>query len=85
MQRNIQDGENRRFFNDLQQKLQDHDEHQTFFENQIEDIIQDNEKNYSEIKLSNKDTIKTKFVAGCDGRNSNVAKIAKLNEKKSRF
>ena len=27
------------FFNDLQQKLQDHDEHQTFFDNQIEDII----------------------------------------------
>ena len=73
------------FFNDLQQKLQDHDEHKTFFENQIEDIIQDNEKNYSEIKLSNKDTIKTKFVAGCDGRNSNVAKIAKLNEKKSTY
>ena len=73
------------FFNDLQQKLQDHDEHQTFFDNQIEDIIQDNEKNYSEIKLSSKDIIKTKFVAGCDGRNSNVAKIAELNEKKSSY
>ena len=73
------------FFNDLQQKIQDHDEHQTFFDNQIEDIIQDNEKNYSEIKLSSKDIIKTKFVAGCDGRNSNVAKIAELNEKKSSY
>ena len=73
------------FFNDLQQKLQDHDEHQTFFDNQIEDIIQDNEKNYSEIKLSSKDIIKTKLVAGCDGRNSNVAKIAELNEKKSSY
>ena len=73
------------FFNDLQQELQDHDEHQTFFDNQIEDIIQDNEKNYSEIKLSSKDIIKTKFVAGCDGRNSNVAKIAELNEKKSSY
>ena len=73
------------FFNDLQKKLQDHDEHQAFFDNQIEDIIQDNEKNYSEIKLSSKDIIKTKFVAGCDGRNSNVAKIAELNEKKSSY
>ena len=54
-----------------------------FFENQIEEIFQDNENNCSELKLSNQEKIKTKFIAGCDGRNSNVAKIAKLNEKKS--
>ena len=73
------------FFNDLQKKLQDQENHQVFFENQIEEIIQDNENNCSELKLSSKDKIKTKFVAGCDGRNSNVAKIAKLNEKKSSY
>ena len=73
------------FFNDLQKKLQDQGSHQVFFENQIEEIIQDNENNCSELKLSSKDKIKTKFVAGCDGRNSNVAKIAKLNEKKSSY
>ena len=33
----------------------------------------------------NQEKIKTKFIAGCDGRNSNVAKIAKLNEKKSSY
>ncbi len=73
------------FFNDLQKKLQDQGNHQVFFENQIEEIIQDNENNCSELKLSSKDQIKTKFVAGCDGRNSNVAKITKLNEKKSSY
>tara|TARA_A100000164_G_scaffold230575_1_gene204580 strand:- start:452 stop:1609 length:1158 start_codon:yes stop_codon:yes gene_type:complete len=73
------------FFNDLQKNLQDQGSHQVFFENQIEEIIQDNENNCSELKLSSKDKIKTKFVAGCDGRNSNVAKIAKLNEKKSSY
>ncbi len=73
------------FFNDLQKKLQDQGNHQVFFENQIEEIIQDNENNCSELKLSSKDKIKTKFVAGCDGRNSNVAKITKLNEKKSSY
>ena len=73
------------FFNDLQEKLQDHQDHQVFFENQIEEIFQDNENNCSELKLSNQKKIKTKFIAGCDGRNSNVAKIAKLNEKKSSY
>ena len=73
------------FFNDLQEKLQDHRDHQVFFENQIEEIFQDNENNCSELKLSNQEKIKTKFIAGCDGRNSNVAKIAKLNEKKSSY
>ena len=73
------------FFNDLQEKLQDQGDHQVFFENQIEEIIQDNENSCSELKLSNKYKIKTKFVAGCDGRNSNVAKIAKLNERKSSY
>ena len=73
------------FFNDLQEKLQDHGDHQVFFENQIEEIFQDNENNCSELKLSNQEKIKTKFIAGCDGRNSNVAKIAKLNEKKSSY
>ena len=73
------------FFNDLQEKLKDHGDHQVFFENQIEEIFQDNENNCSELKLSNQEKIKTKFIAGCDGRNSNVAKIAKLNEKKSSY
>ena len=70
------------FFNDLYDQLQNQERHQIFFDNEIEKIVIDNETNTSEITLSSKDKINTKFIAGCDGRNSNVAKIASLNEKK---
>ena len=73
------------FFNDLYDQLQNQERHQIFFDNEIEKIEIDNETNTSEITLSSKDKINTKFIAGCDGRNSNVAKIASLNEKKSSY
>ena len=69
------------FFNDLYDQLQNQERHQIFFDNEIEKIVIDNETNTSEITLSSKDKINTKFIAGCDGRNSNVAKIASLNER----
>ena len=71
------------FFNDLQDKLQN--ENEILFENQIEEIIQDSKNNYSKITLTNDNKLKTKFIAGCDGRNSNVAKLISLNEKKASY
>ncbi|MAR95762.1 MAG: hypothetical protein CMD46_05365 [Gammaproteobacteria bacterium] len=71
------------FFNDLQDRLQN--KNKILFENQIEEITQDNKNNYSEVILTNKNKIKTKFIAGCDGRKSNVAKLVSLNEKKSSY
>ena len=50
------------FFNDLQEKLQDHGDHQVFFENQIEEIFQDNENNCSELKLSNQKKLKQSLL-----------------------
>ncbi len=73
------------FFNDLQEKLQNKNQNKFFFNNQIEQIVQDNKTNYSKITLTNKNIIKTRFIAGCDGRNSNVAKLASLNETKSSY
>jgi len=71
------------FFNDLQDKLQN--ENEILFENQIEEIIQDSKNNYSKITLTNDNKLKTKFIVGCDGRNSNVAKLISLNEKKASY
>ena len=71
------------FFNDLQDKLQN--ENEILFENQIEEIIQDSKNNYSKIILTNNNKLKTKFIVGCDGRNSNVAKLVSLNEKKASY
>ena len=71
------------FFNDLQDKLQN--ENEILFENQIEEIIQDSKNNCSKITLTNDNKLKTKFIAGCDGRNSNVAKLVSLNEKKASY
>ena len=55
------------------------------FGNQIKELNDDREQNYCTVLLSNNEEIHTKIIAGCDGRNSNVAKIAKLNEKKSSY
>ena len=68
------------FFDELQKELQKKDELKTYFGTQIEKINSDDSSGLSEIYLSNKKIIKTKFIAGCDGRGSKVAKLASLTE-----
>ena len=68
------------FFDDLQAELQKEEQTKTFFGTQIEKINSDDSSGLSEIHLSNNDMIKTKFIAGCDGRKSRVAKLASLDE-----
>ena len=66
------------FFNDLQSALQKRVIKKTLFETQIKDIKQVETDKSCEIILSDNQTIYSQLVAGCDGRNSNVAKIASL-------
>ena len=68
------------FFDELQEELQKKEELKTYFGTQIEKINSEDSSGLSEIYLSNKKVIKTKFIAGCDGRSSKVAKLASLNE-----
>jgi len=67
------------FFNDLYRALQEKEKQRTIFGNTIEDIKENIEGQICEVLLTNKDKIKSSFVAGCDGRNSNIAKLANLN------
>ena len=68
------------FFDELQEELQKNEELKTYFGTQIEKINSDDSSGLSEIYLSNKKIIKTKFIAGCDGRRSKVAKLASLTD-----
>ena len=68
------------FFDELQEELQKKEELKTYFGTQIEKINLDDSSGLSEIYLSNKKIIKTKFIAGCDGRGSKVGKLASLTE-----
>ena len=67
------------FFNDLYRALQEKEKQRTIFGNQIEDIKENIDGQICEVLLTNKDKINSSFVAGCDGRNSNIAKLARLN------
>jgi len=73
------------FFNDLQKKLQEIENERTVYETYIKDIKENDSDNFCEVLLSNNKTLNAMVVAGCDGRNSNVAKIAKLNEIKKNY
>ena len=73
------------FFNDLQKKLQEIENERTVYETYIKDIKENDSDNFCEVLLSNNKTLNATVVAGCDGRNSNVAKIAKLNEIKKNY
>ena len=73
------------FFNDLQKKLQEIENERTVYETYIKDIKENDSDNFCEVLLSNNKTLNAMVVAGCDGRNSNVAKIAKLNEIKTNY
>ena len=68
------------FFDELHNELQKSQSQNTIFGNQIEKIINDVSETTSEISLSNHENITTKIIAGCDGRNSNVAKHAFFEE-----
>ena len=73
------------FFNDLQKKLQEIENERTVYETYIKDIKENDSDNFCEVLLSNNKTLNAMVVAGCDGRNSNVAKIAKLDEIKQNY
>ena len=73
------------FFNDLQKKLQEIENERTVYETYIKDIKEIDSKNFCEVLLSNNKLLNAMVVAGCDGRNSNVAKIAKLDEIKQNY
>ena len=53
---------------------------QTIFGNQIKELNDVREQNYCTVLLSNNEEIHTKIIAGCDGRNSKVAKLGLFNE-----
>tara|TARA_B110000444_G_scaffold80829_1_gene76396 strand:- start:15796 stop:16956 length:1161 start_codon:yes stop_codon:yes gene_type:complete len=66
-------------FNDLRDELLDLCKEKTIFNSEVEAIQNLNDELDPEILISNGETIKAKLLAGCDGRNSNVAKIASLS------
>ena len=68
------------FYNELQSQLQESVLNQTIFGNQIKELNDDREQNHCKVLLSNNEEIHTKIIAGCDGRNSKVAKLGLFNE-----
>ena len=73
------------FYNELQSQLQESVLNQTIFGNQIKELNDDREQNYCTVLLSNNEEIHTKIIAGCDGRNSKVAKLGLFNEIKGDY
>ena len=73
------------FYNELQSQLQESVLTQTIFGNQIKELNDDREQNYCTVLLSNNEEIHTKIIAGCDGRNSKVAKLGLFNEIKGDY
>ena len=73
------------FFDDLLQALQESEHSKIIFDNEIININEDTNDEFCEVLLKSKDVIKTTFVAGCDGRNSNVAKITGQKSKRSDY
>ena len=73
------------FFDDLLQALQESEHSKIIFDNEIININEDTDDEFCEVLLKSKDVIKTTFVAGCDGRNSNVAKITGQKSKRSDY
>ena len=73
------------FYNELQSQLQESVLNQTIFGNQIKELNDDREQNHCKVLLSNNEEIHTKIIAGCDGRNSKVAKLGLFNEIKGDY
>ena len=65
--------------------MQEIENERTVYETYIKDIKENDSDNFCEVLLSNNKTLNAMVVAGCDGRNSNVAKIAKLDEIKHKL
>ena len=65
-------------FNDLRNELLALSKDKTIFNNEIQSIQNLNSEDDPEVILKDNTVIKTKIVAGCDGRNSKVASIASL-------
>ena len=66
------------YFNDLEAALKENVFKKTFFETEIKNFKENINNGKCEITLSNEKPIFSTFLAGCDGRNSNVAKLASL-------
>ena len=72
------------YFNDLEEALKKNVLKTTFFETEIKNF-KENNNDKCEITLSNDKPINSIFLAGCDGRNSNVAKLASLKPVTSNY
>ena len=72
------------YFNDLEDALKRNVLKKTFFETEIKNF-KENNNGKCEITLSNDQPINSVFLAGCDGRNSNVAKLASLKPVTSNY
>ena len=72
------------YFNDLEEALKKNVLKTTFFETEIKNF-KENNNGKCEITLSNDQPINSIFLAGCDGRNSNVAKLASLKPVTSNY
>ena len=66
-------------FNDLANMLMKAQKENTIFSNEVQSIQNFDNEIDSEVILKDGISIRTKIIAGCDGRNSNVAKIAALS------
>ena len=66
------------YFNDLQSALKRKEQERTLFEEEIKKFKEYGVNKSCEILLSKDKKITSQFIAGCDGRNSNVAKLASL-------
>ena len=66
------------YFNDLQKALKIREQERTLFEEEIKKFKEDGVNKSCEILLSKDKQITSQFIAGCDGRNSNIAKLASL-------
>ena len=65
-------------FNDLKNRLTEACKDRTIFNNEINSIQKLNSEDTSEALLGDGESIQAQIIAGCDGRNSNVAKITGL-------
>ena len=66
------------YFNDLQSELKKGEKERTLFETEIKNFKENDSNNICNILLSGSEEINSQFIAGCDGRNSNVAKLSLL-------
>ena len=65
-------------FNDLKNRLTELCKDKTLFNNEINSIQKFNSEDTSEAILKDGDSLHAQIIAGCDGRNSNIAKITGL-------